>query len=101
MSVDQAKNEKVDIRLKDEISFPIYKVFACSQDSPQSNSIHIGHNNPVGSDIKIKQTKPFNTSVHISLNVGKDSKVSSLNALGLFDHNEIALKIDNTIVLWL
>ena len=49
--------------------------FYHSQDSPQSNAIHIGHNNPQGSDIKIKQTKPYNTSVHISLNVGSDSKV--------------------------
>ena len=46
-----------------------------SQESPQSNAIHIGHNNPVGSDIKIKQTKPYNPSVHISLNVGSGSKV--------------------------
>merc|ERR1712227_746603 len=59
MSIDQPKNEKVDI----------------SQDSPQSNAIHIGNNNSVGSEIKIKQTKPYNTSVHISLNVGSDSRV--------------------------
>ena len=51
----------------------IFLIF--SQESPQSNAIHIGHNNPVGSDIKIKQTKPYNTSVHISLNVGSGSKV--------------------------
>ena len=55
------------------ITMTAWTVF--SQDSPQSNSIHIGHNNPVGSDIKIKQTKPFNTSVHISLKVGSQSKV--------------------------
>ncbi len=29
----------------------------------------------MGSEIKIKQTNPFNTSVHISLNVGSKSKV--------------------------
>ena len=51
-----------------------------SQESPQSNAIHIGHNNPVGSDIKIKQTKPYNTSVHISLNVGSGSKVTAMTA---------------------
>jgi len=58
-AVDQAVDEKVDI----------------SQDNPQSNAIHIAHNNPKGSDIKVVQTNPFNTTVHISLNVGKDSKV--------------------------
>ena len=29
----------------------------------------------MGSDISIKQTKPYNTSVHVSLNVGSGSKV--------------------------
>jgi hypothetical protein len=27
-----------------------------------SNAIHIGHNNPDGSDISVQQTKPYNTS---------------------------------------
>ena len=63
------------------ISCPLsrFEISTFSQESPQSNAIHIGHNNPVGSDIKIKQTKPYNTSVHVSLNVGSGSKVIGWN----------------------
>jgi len=57
--VDQAVGEKVDI----------------NQADPQSNTIHIAHNNPKESDIKVVQSNPFNTTVHISLNVGSKSKV--------------------------
>ena len=46
-----------------------------NQDEPQSNAIHVAHNIPTGSDIKIVQTRPYNTSVHISLNIAKDCKV--------------------------
>ena len=67
----------------------IFLIF--SQESPQSNAIHIGHNNPVGSDIKIKQTKPYNTSVHISLNVGSGSKVRATARLdGVLELNNIS-----------
>jgi len=59
LSVDQAVGEKVDI----------------NQADPQSNAIHIAHNNPKDSDIKVVQSNPFNTTVHISLNVGTGSKV--------------------------
>jgi len=59
-AVDQAMGEKVDI----------------SQEDPQSNTIHIAHNNPKDSDIKVVQSNPFNTTIHISLNVGSGSKVS-------------------------
>jgi len=59
LSVDQAVGEKVDI----------------NQADPQSNTIHIAHNNPKDSDIKVVQSNPFNTTVHISLNVGTGAKV--------------------------
>ena len=77
-AVDQAMGEKVDI----------------SQEDPQSNTIHIAHNNPKDrweeilwerlsrkcfcfSDIKVVQSNPFNTTIHISLNVGSGSKVGA------------------------
>jgi len=59
-AVDQAVGEKVDI----------------NQADPQSNTIHIAHNNPKDSDIKIVQSNPFNTTIHVSLNVGSGAKVS-------------------------
>ena len=75
-AVDQALGEKVDIQ----------------QEDPNSNTIHIAHNNPKDrwgetqeeiltgqefcfSDIKIVQTNPFNTTIHVSLNVGSGAKV--------------------------
>eukprot|EP00092_Neocalanus_flemingeri_P013977 GFUD01015076.1.p1 GENE.GFUD01015076.1~~GFUD01015076.1.p1 ORF type:complete len:341 (-),score=112.84 GFUD01015076.1:126-1148(-) len=58
-AVDQAVGEKVDI----------------NQADPQSNTIHIAHNNPKDSDIKVVQSNPFNTTIHISLNVGTGAKV--------------------------
>eukprot|EP00090_Calanus_glacialis_P029195 TRINITY_DN4684_c0_g1_i5.p1 TRINITY_DN4684_c0_g1~~TRINITY_DN4684_c0_g1_i5.p1 ORF type:complete len:333 (-),score=124.62 TRINITY_DN4684_c0_g1_i5:40-1038(-) len=57
-AVDQAVGEMVDI----------------NQADPQSNTIHIAHNNPKDSDIKVVQSNPFNTTIHISLNVGSGSK---------------------------
>ena len=46
-----------------------------NQDEPNSNAIHVAHNIPTGSDITVVQTRPYNTSVHISLNIAKDCKV--------------------------
>ena len=46
-----------------------------NQADPQSNAIHVAHNIPKDSDITIVQTNPFNTTVHISMNVGTGSKV--------------------------
>ena len=54
----------------------IFVLVDINQDEPQSNAIHVAHNIPTGSDIKIVQTRPYNTSVHISLNIAKDCKVS-------------------------
>ena len=58
------------------IAFIIFVLVDINQDEPQSNAIHVAHNIPTGSDIKIVQTRPYNTSVHISLNIAKDCKVS-------------------------
>ena len=46
-----------------------------NQADPQSNAIHVAHNIPKDSDITVVQTNPFNTTVHISMNVGTGSKV--------------------------
>ena len=54
---------------------PVDEVVEVSQDSPQSNAIHIAHNIPKGSDISVKLTNPYNVTVHISLNVASDCKV--------------------------
>ena len=53
----------------------ILQVVDVNQADPQSNAIHVAHNIPKDSDIKIVQTNPFNTTVHISLNVGTGTKV--------------------------
>ena len=55
------------------INFP--QVVDINQADPQSNAIHVAHNIPKDSDITIVQTNPFNTTVHISMNVGTGSKV--------------------------
>ena len=54
--------------------FPLFTV-DINQDEPNSNAIHVAHNIPTGSDITVVQTRPYNTSVHISLNIAKDCKV--------------------------
>ena len=46
-----------------------------NQADPQSNAIHVAHNIPKDSDITVVQSNPFNTTVHISMNVGTGSKV--------------------------
>ena len=51
------------------------QVVDINQADPQSNAIHVAHNIPKDSDITIVQTNPFNTTVHISMNVGTGSKV--------------------------
>ena len=51
------------------------QVVDINQADPQSNAIHVAHNIPKDSDITVVQTNPFNTTVHISMNVGTGSKV--------------------------
>ena len=52
-----------------------HQVVDINQADPQSNAIHVAHNIPKDSDITVVQTNPFNTTVHISMNVGTGSKV--------------------------
>ncbi len=47
----QANYEDVD----ESLDQPVDQVVEVVQDSPQSNSVHVAHNNPVGSDIFVNQ----------------------------------------------
>ena len=70
------------------IDQPVGEVVNVVQQDPQRNSIHKAHNNPEDSDITVEQTSSFNTTIHISLNVGTGSKVAV---------KELMLKIFNSI----
>ena len=69
-------NTKTSLHELNEKLHTFFVLVDINQDEPQSNAIHVAHNIPTGSDIKIVQTRPYNTSIHISLNIAKDCKVS-------------------------